>query len=104
MGVYEWTLSDRTKKANAALTGMGNTRRILLSDTLLAEYSDDEIEVILAHELAHHVHRDIWTSVVYDMVLTFAGFFAAHLALRLGRAVLRAAGHCRSGRAFRCCC
>ena len=82
MGVYEWTLSDRTKKANAALTGMGNTRRILLSDTLLAEYSDDEIEVILAHELAHHVHKDIWTSVVFDMALTFAGFFAAHLRCR----------------------
>jgi STE24 endopeptidase len=82
MGVYEWTLSDRTKKANAALTGMGNTRRILLSDTLLAEYSDDEIEVILAHELAHHVHRDIWTSVLFDMALTFAGLVAAHLALR----------------------
>ncbi len=78
MGVYEWTLSDRTKKANAALTGMGSTRRILLSDTLLAEYSDDEIEVILAHELAHHVHRDIWTTVLLDMALTFAGFFAAH--------------------------
>src|SRR5688572_17933737 len=82
MGVYEWTLSDRTKKANAALTGMGNTRRILLSDTLLSEYSDDEIEVILAHELAHHVHRDIWTSVLFDMALTFAGFFAAHVALQ----------------------
>ena len=81
MGVYEWTLSDRTKKANAALAGMGNTRRILLSDTLLAEYSDDEIEVILAHELAHHVHKDIWTSVVCDMLLTFAGLFAAHHAL-----------------------
>lgn len=82
MGVYEWTLSDRTKKANAALAGMGNTRRILLSDTLLSEYSDDEIEVILAHELAHHVHRDIWTSVFFDMALTFAGFFAAHLVLQ----------------------
>jgi STE24 endopeptidase len=77
MGVYEWTLSDRTKKANAALAGLGNTRRILLSDTLLAEYSDDEIEVILAHELAHHVHKDIWTSLLYDMALTFAGLFAA---------------------------
>jgi STE24 endopeptidase len=84
MGVYEWTLSDRTKKANAALTGIGNTRRILLSDTLLADYSDDEIEVILAHELAHHVHRDIWTSVVFDACITFAGFFAAHLALQRG--------------------
>jgi STE24 endopeptidase len=82
MGVYEWTLSDRTKKANAALTGMGRTRRILLSDTLLADYSDDEIEVILAHELAHHVHRDIWTSVLVDMALTFAGFFAAHQLLQ----------------------
>jgi STE24 endopeptidase len=81
-GVYEWTLSDRTKKANAALTGLGNTRRILLSDTLLAEYSDDEIEVILAHELAHHVHRDIWSAVVLDGVLTFAGFYAAHLMLQ----------------------
>ena len=82
MGVYEWTLSDRTKKANAALTGMGGTRRILLSDTLLAEYSDDEIEVILAHELAHHVHKDIWTSVVYDTAMTFVGFFAAHVVLQ----------------------
>ena len=83
MGVYEWTLSDRTRKANAALTGIGNTRRILLSDTLLGEYSDDEIEVILAHELAHHVHRDIWTAVAYDMALSFAGFFAAHHVLRI---------------------
>jgi STE24 endopeptidase len=82
MGVYEWTLSDRTRKANAALTGIGNTRRILLSDTLLAEYSDDEIEVILAHELAHHVHKDIWTSVAYDMGLMFTGFFTGHLVLR----------------------
>ena len=82
MGVFEWRLSDRTKKANAALAGMGNTRRIILSDTLLAEYSDDEIEVILAHELAHHVHRDIWSAVLVDMALTFAGFYLAHLALR----------------------
>jgi STE24 endopeptidase len=82
MGVYEWRLSDKTKKANAALAGMGNTRRIILSDTLLAEYSDDEIEVILAHELAHHVYRDIWNAVGVDAVLTLAGFYAANLALR----------------------
>jgi STE24 endopeptidase len=75
-GVYEWTLSDRTKTANAALTGIWHTRRILLSDTLLAEYSDDEIEVILAHELAHHVHRDIWSAVLLDATVTFAGFYA----------------------------
>ena len=63
VGVFEWRLSDRTRKANAALAGIGRTRRILLSDTLLAEHSDEEIEVILAHELAHHVHRDIWSAM-----------------------------------------
>ena len=57
---YEWGLAAKTKKANAALAGLGGTRRILVSDTMLADYSDDEIEVVLAHELAHHVHGDIW--------------------------------------------
>jgi STE24 endopeptidase len=77
MGVFEWRLSDRTKKANAALTGIGRTRRILLSDTLLAEHSDDEIEVILAHELAHHVYRDIWSGLALETVLIVVGFFLA---------------------------
>ena len=76
-GVYEWRLSDRTRKANAALAGLGRTRRILLSDTLLAEHSDDEIEVILAHELAHHVHADIWIAIVVDISMLALGFFAA---------------------------
>ena len=51
VGVYEWALGTRTRKANAALAGLGNTRRILVSDTMLDQYSDDEIEVVLAHEL-----------------------------------------------------
>jgi STE24 endopeptidase len=68
---------------------MGNTRRILLSDTLLAEYSDDEIEVILAHELAHHVHRDIRSEVALDSVLTCAGFYAAHRVLQLAVPLFR---------------
>jgi STE24 endopeptidase len=82
VGVYEWTLSAHTKKANAALAGMGRTRRILLSDTLLADYSDDEIEVVLAHELSHHVHHDLWRGMALQTLLLVAGFFAAHLALR----------------------
>ena len=48
-GVYEWKLSEKSKKANAALTGLGSTRRIILADTLLGNYSDDEIEAVLAH-------------------------------------------------------
>jgi STE24 endopeptidase len=81
MGVFEWRLSDKTKKANAALTGMGQTRRIIISDTLLAEHSDDEIEVILAHELAHHVHRDIWKGIALETVLIALGFYLANVVL-----------------------
>jgi STE24 endopeptidase len=81
VGVFEWRLSDRTKKANAALAGIGRTRRILLSDTLLAEHSDDEIEVILAHELAHHVYRDIWSAILVETVLIALGCFIADLVL-----------------------
>lgn len=78
-GVFEWRLSDQTKKANAALAGLGRTRRILLSDTLLADYADDEIEVVLAHELAHHVHHDLWRGVGLQAVLLFAGLFLVHV-------------------------
>ena len=77
LGVFEWRLSDRTRKANAALTGIGRTRRILLSDTLIAEHSDDEIEVVLAHELAHHVHRDIWKGIALEAMLIALGFYLA---------------------------
>ena len=84
-GVFEWRLGDRTRKANAALVGLGETRRILLSDTLLATHSDDEIEVILAHELAHQVYGDLWTGLVVQMAIVTAGLYAAHRLL----AVLR---------------
>jgi STE24 endopeptidase len=91
-GVFEWQLSDRTRKANAALAGIGRTRRILLSDTLLAAHSDDEIEVILAHELAHHVHGDLWSSMALDVALTAVGFYAADRLLTLAEPWLPLAG------------
>lgn len=81
VGVFEWSLSGHTRKANAALTGLGRTRRILLSDTLLADYSDDEIEVVLAHELAHHVYQDLWRGVLVHAALMFAGFLLASVLL-----------------------
>ena len=77
LGVFEWQMSDKTRKANAALTGIGRTRRILLSDTLLAEHSDDEIEVILAHELSHHVHHDIWKALAVEALLLTLGLYLA---------------------------
>jgi STE24 endopeptidase len=81
LGVFEWRLSERTRKANAALAGIGRTRRILVSDTLLADHTDDEIEVILAHELAHHVHHDIWTAIAVEAVLVTMGFYLADAVL-----------------------
>lgn len=77
LGVYEWALGAKTRRANAALTGSGRTRRILLSDTLLSDYSDDEIEVVLAHELAHHVHRDIPKALALEFLLIAAALFTA---------------------------
>ena len=81
-GVYEWKLSEKSKKANAALTGLGNTRRIIVADTLLQNYSHDEIEAVLAHELGHHVHKHIFKMILVQMVVTFIGFWAADEVLR----------------------
>jgi STE24 endopeptidase len=80
-GVYKWHLSEKSKKANAALTGLGNTRRIILADTLLDNYSPDEIEAVLAHELGHHVHKHILKSIGVQAGVTFVGFWAANWAL-----------------------
>lgn len=88
VGVFEWTLADRTKKANAALTGLAQSRRILVSDTLLAGYSDDEIEVVLAHELAHHVHHDLWKGIALETAVASVGFFVADRLIRSAGPVL----------------
>jgi len=80
-GVYRWRLSEKSKKANAALTGLGATRRIILADTLLDNYTSDEIEAVLAHELGHHVHRHILKSIFVQAAITLLGFWAANWAL-----------------------
>jgi Zn-dependent protease with chaperone function len=92
LGAYEWGLGDKTKKANAALTGLGGTRRILVSDTMLAEYSDEEIEVVLAHEIAHHVHGDIWKGIAFESGLIVTGFYLASIVLRATAAPARLRG------------
>jgi Zn-dependent protease with chaperone function len=81
-GVYTMMLSEKTTAANAALMGLGNTRRIVLGDTLYQKYSHDEIETILAHELGHYVHRDIAWMLAAQTVLTVAGFYIADILLK----------------------
>ena len=80
-GVYRWRLSEKSKKANAALTGLGRTRRIILADTLLDNYQPEEIEAVLAHELGHHVHRHILKSILVQAAITLLGFWAANWTL-----------------------
>jgi STE24 endopeptidase len=91
-GVFTLDLSRRTRAANAALTGLGSTRRILLGDTLLAEFSAEEIETVMGHELGHHVHGDIPFQLAGQAALTLVAFFAAHLALRWSIATFQFTG------------
>jgi STE24 endopeptidase len=80
-GVYKFDMSKRTKAANAALTGIGNTRRIVLGDTLINEFTPDEIETVLAHELGHHVHKDIPILIAFGTVMTLVGLYLASLVM-----------------------
>lgn len=83
-GVYKFDMSSRTKSANAALVGLGNTRRVILGDTLLEEFSDDEIETVMAHELGHHVHHDLPIGILVESVITLIGLYLASLVLNWG--------------------
>lgn len=80
-GVYVWHLGDKTSKANAAVTGWGRTRRIIISDTLIESNTPEEIEVVMAHELGHHVRSDVWKLLAVSTVLIFVSFFVIDLAL-----------------------
>jgi len=78
LDLYEITLSNKTKKANAALVGMGGSRRVLLGDTLLDRFTLPEIEMVMAHELGHHVKRHIPKVVAFNTVSTLIGFYLLH--------------------------
>ena len=83
-GVFQYDMSRRSKTANAALMGLGKSKRIVLSDTMIQNFTDDEIETVLAHELGHHVHKDIPRSIAINSILIFASFYLASLGLNWG--------------------
>jgi STE24 endopeptidase len=76
-GIYSFNLSKNTRKANAAFTGIGKAKRILLGDTLLQNFTNEEIETILAHELGHYLRHHIFIGIVVGTVMTFVGLFVA---------------------------
>jgi STE24 endopeptidase len=74
LGVFRFDLGAETRKANAALAGLGKTRRVLLSDTLLQSFTAEEIEGVLAHELAHHRYRHITKLLLLSAVGSWVAF------------------------------
>jgi STE24 endopeptidase len=81
-GVFTMDLSSKGTMANAMLAGLGKTRSIILSDTLLQQYTAEEIEVILAHELGHHIHQDIAKLIAVQAALILLAFYVADLILK----------------------
>ena len=87
--IFQCAVGGRTSRAQATLVGLGPTRRVLVSDTLLADYSKREIDAVLAHELGHHVHRDVWQLVAFEfgvglLALRGAGWATARFGQMLG--------------------
>lgn len=80
-GVYEINFSSKTTKANAYLTGLGSTRRIVIADNLLDNFTVDEAEVVFAHELGHHIHRDILKLIFWSGLMCLGGFYFVSIIL-----------------------
>lgn len=84
--VYEVDASRRTRAANAYVTGLGATKRVVLFDTLLGELTLDEVRLVVAHELAHVRHRDVPRGLAHLALSAPAGMYAvAQLTRRLDR-------------------
>ncbi len=82
VGIFKLDLSEKTRKANAMLAGLGKTKRILLGDTLLNEFSQEEIISVLAHEFGHYYHRHIHKLIGIASIAALGGMWIADLVLR----------------------
>lgn len=78
-GVYRFNMSKTTNKANAAFTGFGKSKRIILGDTLLEKFDPDEIEGVFAHEVGHYVHKHIVQGVIIGTISSYASLYITHL-------------------------
>jgi len=78
-GVYELNISRDTKKANAALLGLGKQKRIVLCDTLISNFTYDEIESVMAHELGHHKLNHIWKLIASGGIIAFSTLFLSNI-------------------------
>lgn len=77
--IFTMNMSKQTKEANAMFTGLGNTKRIILGDNLVNEYTPDEIEVVIAHEMGHNLLHHIWKIIIFSSIMAAIGFLIIHL-------------------------
>jgi len=77
--IFSFNMSKNTKKANAGFTGLGKSKRIILSDTLLEKFTPEEIAVVFAHEAGHYKHRHIIKNIIFSTVIIFASFYICSL-------------------------
>ena len=80
-GIFIWKIGEKTSKSNAAVTGLGRTRRIIIADTLIETMTPEEIEVVMAHELGHHVKKDIWKGFLVQIILIFLSLYGISILL-----------------------
>lgn len=79
MDMFEIDFSKKTVKANAGLMGLGKTRRVILADTLKDKYTHEEIEVIMAHEFAHHKLKHMAKLIFIGCIVTMVSFYLIHV-------------------------
>lgn len=77
--VYHLGMREKTEKGNAAFTGLGRTKRILIGDTLYEAFPPEQVEAVFAHELGHQVHHDLWKGIGLSTLGIYASFFLASL-------------------------
>ena len=77
--IFTVDMSKQTKKANAMFTGLGNTKRIVLGDNLVDEFTTDEVEVVIAHEMGHNLMHHIWLGIFFSAIMATIGFLIIHL-------------------------
>ncbi len=77
--IFTMDMSKQTKKANAMFTGLGNTKRIVLGDNLVDEFTTDEVEVVIAHEMGHSLMHHIWLGIFFSAIMAAIGFLIIHL-------------------------
>lgn len=87
-GIFSFDMSKNTKKANAGFTGIGKAKRIILGDTLLHSFTEDEILTVFAHELGHYVHKHLLIGMMVGVVFSFAGLYATAHAYALSVSLL----------------